>query len=251
MLFSLKKIADPFLQPLGFCLVLAGLGLLLALFRRRRAGLTLIAGAFLLLWAFAVPPVSRALILPLEARFPPYPETGGPRVSYVVVLGAGHSSDPALPVTSYLSGQAMARLTEGVRILLQNPGSLLVLSGAGVTDPVPESRVMARVAAVLGVPPDRIIEEPDSRDTKDQAVNVPPLLQGRPFALVTSAHHMPRAMALFRKAGADPVPAPTAYLARPGGDRFSLAPDIDSLYRSSKAFHELFGLFWARLRGQI
>ncbi|MEW5735652.1 MAG: ElyC/SanA/YdcF family protein [Thermodesulfobacteriota bacterium] len=251
MLFAIKKILDPFLQPLGFCLVLAGVGLLLAALKKRRTGMTLAAAALLLLWAFSTQPLSRALILPLEARFAPYPEEHGPQVDYVVVLGAGHSSDPRLPVTAHLSGQAMGRLVEGIRILRMNPGSMLVLSGAGVTDPIPESRVMARAAVALGVDPGRIIEEPASRDTKDQAILLPPLLHGRPFALVTSAYHMPRAVALFRKAGSAPIPAPAAHLARPGSLRFSPMPSADSLGRSNKAFHEYFGLLWARLRGQV
>ena len=251
MVFAIKKILDPFLQPLGFCLVLAGLGLVLAALKRRKTGMGILAAALLLLWAFSTPSLSRALIRPLEGRYAPYPESVGPPVGYVVVLGAGHASDPGLPVTAHLSGQAMARLVEGIRILRQNPESMLVLSGAGVTDPVPESLVMARVAVALGVNPERIIEEPLSRDTKDQALLVPPLLQGQAFALVTSAYHMPRSVALFRKAGASPIPAPAGHLARPGAGRLSLVPSADALARSHKALHEYFGIMWAGFRGQI
>jgi uncharacterized SAM-binding protein YcdF (DUF218 family) len=52
-------------------------------------------------------------------------------IKFVVVLAGGHKSDPAIPVTSQLSGESMIRLVEGIRILRESPGAKLILSGGG------------------------------------------------------------------------------------------------------------------------
>ena len=46
--------------------------------------------------------------------------------------------------------------------------------------------------------------------------------------LVTSANHMPRAVAAFRKAGMDPIPAPTEYLARDDYGLFKVSADSET-----------------------
>jgi uncharacterized SAM-binding protein YcdF (DUF218 family) len=60
-------------------------------------------------------------------------------------------------------------------------------------------------------------------------------------------------MALFRKQGMDPIPAPAGQTAKA---RQVLTPDLffpnsTALERSSRALHEYLGLLWAKLRGQI
>ncbi len=69
----------------------------------------------------------------------------------------------------------------------------------------------ASVLLTLGLPADRLVLESQSRNTADSAARVVPLLGGRPFALVTSAGHLPRSMATFAKAGLRPVPVPADY----------------------------------------
>ncbi len=74
------------------------------------------------------------------------------------------------------------------------------------------------------------------------------------FVLVTSAGHMPRSMALFRKLGMAPIPAPAEYLVREreGGVRPGMFfPEADNLVMAEKAFHEYMGLVWAWISGQI
>ena len=65
---------------------------------------------------------------------------------------------------------------------------------------------------------------------------------------------MPRAVALFRKAGLTVVPCPTDYASRWNDDvRISdyLAWDLSGLERSSKAIYEFLGLTWSKLTGRI
>jgi uncharacterized SAM-binding protein YcdF (DUF218 family) len=67
---------------------------------------------------------------------------------------------------------------------------------------------MASVSRFMGVPKDNMIIEEASKDTKDQARLIKPIVGTAPFVLVTSAIHMPRSMALFEKLGMNPIPAP-------------------------------------------
>jgi uncharacterized SAM-binding protein YcdF (DUF218 family) len=122
-----------------------------------------------------------------------------------------------------------------------------------VSDPVTEASVAADIAKITGVDEADIIMESDSLDTKDQARLIKPIVGDSRFVLVTSAYHMPRSMAMFRKAGMNPVPAPTGHLARKKRRLTigSFFPDALSLERSEAALHEYLGIVWAKLRGQI
>ena len=71
---------------------------------------------------------------------------------------------------------------------------------------------MARVALIMGVNPPDIILESASRDTEEQARLIKPMVGREKFFLVTSASHLPRAMAMFHKLGLEPVAAPVGHL---------------------------------------
>ena len=142
-------------------------------------------------------------------------------VKWVVVLGGGHISDPKLPGTSQLSDSATVRVVEGVRLHKMIPGTKILLSGGVVFDPVPNARVMAAVAVAIGVNEQDLVLELDSKDTKDEAIIVKEMVGNDRFILVTSASHMPRSVALFKKHGMNPIPAPTGHLVK---ERQSLFP---------------------------
>ena len=147
----------------------------------------------------------------------------------------------------------MVRLVEGIRLFRKLPESKLLLSGSGAFDPVPEAEVMAEVAVSLGVDPRKLVLEPKSRDTKDQATMVQRIVGGDRFVLVTSAYHMPRAVSLFRNRGMRPIPAPAGHWVKqkrylhPG----ALFPSAAGIWKSERAIREYLGIAWALLRGQI
>ncbi|MCJ7818734.1 MAG: YdcF family protein, partial [Syntrophales bacterium] len=180
-------------------------------------------------------------------------EKSGTSPKWIVVLGGGHVSDPSLPANSQISPAALGRVVEGVRLYKVIPGSKLLLSGGAVFDPVPEAAVMAQVAGLLGVKPEDIVLESDSRDTAEEAEIIAKLIGRKKFFLVTSAAHMPRSMALFRKRGLQPIPAPADFRA-PNTQSFepgSFFPGVGSLGQTQTALHEYLGLAWAWLRGAI
>ncbi|MBI5845956.1 MAG: YdcF family protein [Deltaproteobacteria bacterium] len=240
MTLFLKNILSWFTLPLSWVVVVLATGLALSRFSKKmRAGRLLMSAGFLILFLFSIRPTALLLLAPLEGRYPAY---AGQPVDFVVVLGGGQYSEAS-----------SERLFEGIRIKRLNPESRLVLSGAPCGAPVSEADVLAARALALGVPASEIILEPCSRVTCEHPLFVKPLVAGRPFAVVTSASHMHRAVRLFKKAGLNPVPAPAGSLSLRlnNAGRSALAPNISALSASSAAFHEYFGLLWAYLRGQI
>jgi uncharacterized SAM-binding protein YcdF (DUF218 family) len=261
-MFLLKKIVPLFLYPVSLCLGILILGLLcLWATRRQRLGKGLVTLGTVLLLLSSLPCLSRQTLTPLERRYPAllHPETvswegkSSTSPKWIVVLGGGHRSDPGLPANSQISPAALGRVVEGVRLYKTIPGSKLLLSGGRVFDPVPEAEVMAQIAELLGVKPQDISQEADSRDTADQAKIVAKIIGRERFILVTSASHMPRSMALFKKRGLQPVAAPTGFLAlQPqGSDPSRFFPGAGPLQQVETALHEYLGLAWSWLRGEI
>ncbi len=258
-----KKLVSPFIIPVPICIGLMALGLVLLWFtRKQKAGRVAVTLGTLLLALLGVRIFSEALLKPLEARYPPIPS--GPKqmvaspnqsdpIRWIVVLSGGHVPDPTIPETSQLSSWSLVRLVEGIRLHREISGTRLLLTGGGFYESVSESETMAKVARSLGVDPGDIVIETESRDTKDQARIVRSIVGNARFTLVTSSWHMPRSMAMFRKVGLDPIPAPTGHLVRRGlwakGKLF--LPSSGGLKRAEIAVHEYLGLLWAKLGGQI
>jgi uncharacterized SAM-binding protein YcdF (DUF218 family) len=256
MLFLFKKYTSPLLLPLPAALFLLVAGICL-LRRRRNSGWGQVfsfAGLALLV-LLSLPPVARREALLLEGQFAPARATPQTRaqVKWVVVLSGGIGNVPTFPPNSELSRASLVRLVEGIRLLNEHPHARLLLTGGAPFNLGPsEASGMRDTALLLGVDPRRIVVEEESWDTEEQAAAVRPIVRDAPFLLVTSAVHMPRAMALFRKQGMEPIPAPTDFIVR-GRARLSpltFYPSADSLFVSTQVARELLGLWWSRLRGQ-
>lgn len=260
-MFWLKKAITYCLMPLQFSGILLLLGLVLVLFARRvRAGKWLLALGFLTLVILSHKQVGLALLLPLETRYaaiPDYP-AGAPlppelaACRTIVVLGGGHADTPGLSATNRLSGSASSRLMEAVRIARLLPEARLIFSGPGAPGHASHAATLAAGARSLGVDPARFVLIEDARDTPEEAAAVKALVGPAPFALVTSAWHMPRTVALMRGQGLSPVPCPADFATRPNpGFRWNdWTCDLTGLDRSTKAIYERLGLLWARLRGK-
>jgi uncharacterized SAM-binding protein YcdF (DUF218 family) len=172
-------------------------------------------------------------------------------VKWIVVLGGGHTSDPKIPVASNLYTGTLFRLVEGIALHRRLPGSKLIVSGSAVWRSDSEAASMARVAEELGVDRNNIILEEQANDTEEQAALIKPIIGEDSFILITTASHMPRAMALFLKAGMKPIPAPTDY--RVVDAEYmprDYYPSPGNLQKSELVIYESLGSLWARLRGK-
>ncbi len=261
--FALKKIVSPLFFPFTWCIVFILLGIAFLVFgKKKRLGLLMALSATLLLYALSTPFVSSSLLRPLESLYPPLEISSSAtapsaidlsRVRWIVVLGGGHVWDIQVPVTSRVSRETLVRLTEGIRISRSLPGTRLLLSGGTYLEEESDAEVMATLAEIMGVPRQSLLLEKDSQDTFDQAALIRPIVQSDPFVLVTSANHMPRSMAVFRKGGMNPIAAPADFLVLRAKSQFprKILPSPAHLQNSERAVYEYLGLVWYRLTGKI
>lgn len=261
-MFWAKKFVSFWLMPLPLCLTLLAAGLLvLAFTQRRRLGRSLVVTASVLLLLFSNKVVSTWLVHPLEAKYAPAPEFSPEKplppslaaCRFIVVLGGGHSDVAGLSATQQLSPSGLGRIVEGVRLARALPEARLVMSGPGVGNNPTHASVLARAAQSLGIERQRISLIETARDTEEEAAAMRAIAGREPVALVTSAWHLPRAAALFRKAGVDVVPCPADFTARMNGDFrwVDLTWDTASLERSTWAVRERIGYLWVWLRGKV
>lgn len=262
-MFMAKKIVSELLMPVPLALFCSIVGLFFLWFtRRQQAGKVLVTISLFLLLFFSFGLIPNYMLGSLERQYPQY----NPKVTneilksenqlplkYVVVLGGGHIQDPTLPVSSQLSESSLIRVVEGVLLYRKHPGSKLVLSGGNVFDPVPEAKMMKRAAMELGAAENEIIMESKSRDTLEQVRSLKSIVKNDQFVVITSASHMPRAMAMFKKAGLKPIPAPVNHEVKKtqfhGPDSFF--PSAANIENAETAIHEYLGMIWAKLRRQI
>jgi len=247
-LFWVKKFLTPFLMPLLLVVygLAAGVGLLW-FSRRQRLGKMLVSAGLLLLLALSCEAVSNSLLRNLEDNYPilSHPDRS---IKWVAVLGGGHNLDPALPLFDSATPKSMVRVFEGVRLYREISNGRLILCGGGF-DGDTDAEAMARVARALGVPEEHLVLESESLDTAQQALALKKLVGTEPFALVTSASHMSRAMALCERQGLHPIAAPTEHRARQNAIlRDGMwVPSVEGLKKMTTVFYEYIGLVWAKL----
>ncbi len=127
----------------------------------------------------------------------------------------------------------------------------------------PEAVDMRELLMMLGVPKDAIILEPNSLNTYQNAVNTREILEQRQInriLLVTSAFHMPRAVAIFEKQNFEVIPAPTDFLVTENSissinsletNLLNLLPSPMYLEHTTLAMKEYIGIFVYHIKGWL
>ncbi|WP_345993589.1 ElyC/SanA/YdcF family protein [Sulfurimonas sp. HSL-1716] len=185
------------------------------------------------------------LVTNLENRYTKF-ESTDLDISYIHVLGNGNNDDYTQPLSSMLSAAGTKRVLEGVLIQKRYPNAKLIFTGYEGDTTLPNAIANADLAVALGVKKEMLIVNPLPHDTKEEALFTKTLVKDKPFILVTSAAHMPRAMKLFKDLGMKPIPAPTDYKKQKVRSLFC-KPNIGSFENSQSAMHEYIGMLWATL----
>ena len=236
------------LAPSGFVATCFIMGFL-AWFHRctRRLSYVFIPAGAVIYLLLSTGPVSYMLLKPLEFEYDAYKaDIQQKDTRYIVVMSAYALDEPYYPVSSKVNSTSLFRLVEAFSLWRTDPSKKIIVTGHS-----DGPGIMRQVLLDMGVPPDRIMIENQSTNSFTCTRNVGTIVQDKPFVLVTSAGHMPRSMAVFRKLGMNPIPAPTDYQVGKNPLRANWFPSVGHLYYSELAIHEFLGLFWYRIRGLI
>ena len=254
-MFLFKKVFSKFLfpYPLSILIILTGLSFLW-LSPRHKLGRLVITFGVMLLLLFSYWPLPNALLHHLEYEHLPLLSVEPYKdIKWIVVLGEWHTKVDSFPAVTRLSRISLARLAEGIRLYRMLPEARLLLSSGAADNHETVAVGMYHAAIELGVNPNDIVLEKYSKDTKDEAFFIKQMLGDERFILVTSASHMPRSLALFKKQGMDPIPSPTDFLIKENGlpKSISIFPSTGYIYMARRAVYEYLGIAWAKLRGQV
>ena len=253
-MFLFGKLVWAVLQPGNLLVLCLIAGILLFLVSRGRRGRLLVGLSALGFVLLAAAPIGPAMLLALEQRLP-RPAALPERIDGILVLGG--AVEPALS-QSYgetVFNSAVARVLGAIALARRHPDAKLVLiggEGGFVRVGLPESRATLGFVVEQGIVPERVVLEERSRSTHENAVFAKELIRpgpGETWILVTSAYHMPRAVASFDAAGWPVIPYPVDYKIDPQTGlraNFSL---LDGLSASTLAGKEWAGLLGYRLMG--
>jgi uncharacterized SAM-binding protein YcdF (DUF218 family) len=165
-------------------------------------------------------------------------------VDFILVLGSGYVPRDGIPVTAALDEDGLTRIVEAVRIERRLGSARIIASGGAPPGVAPSAVGYAKLAVDLGVDAKSLILLDTPLDTAEEARTVAHIVGDRPFILVTSAYHMPRAMGLMERTGLHPIPGPAGY-AGSGSQQLNwrrVVPSGSGLRKTERALHEYLGL---------
>jgi uncharacterized SAM-binding protein YcdF (DUF218 family) len=261
MFFYLAKILWFLAQPSTFIALLIAYGAILIWTGWARWGRRFVTVGAIFLLVAGLSPIGNALILPLEDRFPRANLDAPPEPTGFIVLGGAETPLVGLARNVPAVNEAAERLLEAVALARKFPQAKFAISGgdAGILyTSGAEATSTAGLLASMGIAQDRLILEKESRDTYENAVNLKAELDrlglrgpGSRWLLITSAHHMPRSVGVFRQAGFEVEPWPVDYRTRGRADLLRPFDKVsEGLRRVDVAAREWVGLLAYRLAGR-
>ena len=228
---------------LGSCFFLWGLRLLLAM---------LVSYGLM-----SVPIISDVVGTGLDRGYGPIRSRAAAQgaTAVVVLSGGSRTYRTETAEINSMSTATALRTLEAIRVNHLLDGPWVVVSG-GIGDPrltlTPESKPMADELVDAGIPEERILLEPASRNTYEHSVMLEPLLVEHSierFILVTSQAHMWRAHATFRARGLHAIPSTAKNHSRRSGSLSELlVPSITTLGNTREYLREYLALllYWGR-----
>jgi uncharacterized SAM-binding protein YcdF (DUF218 family) len=264
MFIFLSKLLPLFAYPLGIACIL----LLLALASRKdaRTRSLLVTAALAVLWLSSTTGFSNLLARSLEWRHPSPQEI--PTADVLVVLGGG--TEPAAnPRPSVEVNGAGDRVLYAASLFKDGKANYILLSGGtiswldeGGTTPAED---MASILTSIGIPQEALWLETESKNTYENALYSKEILVENEIdriLLVTSALHMPRAVALFEKQDLEVIPIPVDFSitedesSQANNDLFlskviDIIPQASNLSLTTNAMKEYIGYFIYKLQGWL
>ncbi|GFE71288.1 YdcF family protein [Chroococcus sp. FPU101] len=262
MFLLLSKLLPVFIYPLGLATFLLIIALFLLWRRSRFVEIPLFLAVFIILTA-SNGIVSTYLVQSLEWQNIP---ATLPKAEAIVLLG-GSTKSASYPRPMVDINEQGDRVIYAAKLYLTEKAPLIIAAGGRIkwlSTEQPESADMGQLLELMGVPNSAIIQESESLNTYENAVNVKKIVDERgikKILLVTSALHMPRSLAIFKHQGIEAIAAPTDFLVSyPDLESLNqslpaillnLIPNANYLEQTTKAIKEYIGIYIYHLKGWI
>jgi uncharacterized SAM-binding protein YcdF (DUF218 family) len=254
-MFFAGKIAWLFLQPLSLAFLLIALGLLLRLLGRRVLAFLMTLLSAMILFVALFSSTGAWALQQLEARYPrPAPPA---QLGCMIVLGGAFDLEVTAGRGGIEMNQSADRFIEAARLARLYPDAKILVSGGDGSFSgryKGDGDLAGDFFSGLGIDATRLIRETASRNTEENVSQTKALLDRnglKDCLLITSAYHMPRAKALFDKAGVTTIPWATDYRSS-GSVALGLdftQPTLNSQLASTAA-REWLALAVAHLKGE-
>ena len=257
-LLFLSKLLPIFVLPLGLTLSLAVLGVVLWLLYYRRLARLCFGTALTILWVCSTPVVANKAMASLEAQYPPRTMADMPAADVAIVLG-GVIGQPEPPRVALDLTEASDRVLHAARLYRAGKVKRILVSAGNIPwAPAmrPEAELVRDLLVEWGVAANAIEIGTESRNTFENALEIRRMIKSKGFTsalLVTLATHMPRAMAIFKRAGVPVIASTTDVNVVDGAhtDPFRWLPNAGALLMTTTAMREWIGYLAYRARGYL
>jgi uncharacterized SAM-binding protein YcdF (DUF218 family) len=254
MMLFISKLLPIFVYPLGLSLLLLAASIAGSLLNFRRVKMFAFAGAVLILWVSSTPLVAEWAASSLERQYPAKSMAETQAAEVAIVLG-GAVGQPLPPRVETGLSEASDRVLHAARLYKAGKVKRILVTAGNIpwlSSVKPEADLIRELLMEWGVPSEAIELASQSRNTYENALEIKDIWQREGFEsalLVTSAMHMPRAMATFLRAGL-PVAASTADVRIiEAANPFALLPDVGALGTATNAMKEWLGLLAYKMLG--
>ncbi|MGI9436581.1 MAG: YdcF family protein, partial [Geminicoccaceae bacterium] len=204
------------------------------------------------LYLMSTPAIANKGVAWLEDQHRPIEDLQPFRDHAVVLLPSGTNRlDAVLGWVNRPAESGWERLLVAVETAREVEGALLI-PGGSFTGPRGEPIAVTMKNAVerMGIELAQIEVETQSLNTHENLAFLADRLGEEPFLLVTSATHMPRAMAVADRLDLNAIPQPADFLKSDVIGLRSFLPSISAIITWQVVLHEVVGRLVYRLRGQ-
>ncbi|MGM0602679.1 MAG: YdcF family protein [Bacillota bacterium] len=252
-MLALEKIIASLLMPPGLFILLLFVLTVYLIIKGKSGFIKIISVIFLLIMIILSSGIGiKLLLIPLENyadEINVHPMTPRP----VVVLGGGiyHKEDEG----AYPGLYSLQRIVRAYRIYNLHGTEMIYSGGIGVGySETSESEIAAQVLENMGMNMEDYIEENRARTTFENAEYIKQWMDDNDYDkiyLVTSAVHMARSAAVFKKNNIDFLPVHSGYIFSHRLSYLEYLPSRGALTANLNALHEWIGLFWYYLTDRI
>ena len=231
--FMVKKVISVTLMPLSIGVIFALIALIFLYFNNLRKAKRYML--YFTLWIVLISSsfMGNLMLKPLEGSYPKL-EKIPENIEYILLLG----------------GDRERRAWEALRLYHQIPNVKVITSGYSLHDKISDANKTFELLAESGIPRESLLMQELAKTTYEEALAMKKRVGEKPFILITAAYHMPRTMALFKKAGLNPIAAPADFNRPEEYGLFSTLQGVH-LRHTEHAWHEYLGLIAYKIQGKI